>query len=333
MEPAGARALPRRLMVCHVIIHSLDEPAPMSEKIVLWKGHRPELHAIPLGGQETRHDALLDLLEQVEREHSVARFGPLLIHTHDTPITTAADNWRSYAFCTAPGFQDVPVPDFVFGGWPQVGIEDFDETCRAMAEAGGQPGELPVAGWIGATTTHPVRSVLHRLGQQHPDVLDVQQVEWVGDTTLGTPLATSANNAMSLPQQVARWDALVDVEGAGYSGRLKLLLHSGRPVLIADRPWREWFWDQLIPMEHYVPVRRDLSDLVERARWLQSNPEDAARIGRSGQRLAQRLLTRASAAGQWARTLSLAAHTPDQAWAPDPAREALTPLLRLLGGA
>jgi hypothetical protein len=162
--------------------------------------------------------------------------GPLLIHTHDTPITTAADNWRSYAFCTAPGYQDVPVPDFVFGGWPQVGIEDFDETCRAMAEAGGQPGELPVAGWIGATTTHPVRSVLHRLGQQHPDVLDVRQVEWVGDTTLGTPLATSANNAMSLPQQVARWDALVDVEGAGYSGRLKLLLHSGRPCSSRSGP-------------------------------------------------------------------------------------------------
>jgi hypothetical protein len=314
-----------------VIIHSFDEPAPMSDKIVLWKNECDGLQAIPLGGPETRQDAVLSLLEQVEREHAVDDFGPLLIHCSDTPITTAQDDWRSYAFCVAPGYLDVPVPDFVFGGWPQVGIEDFDETCHAMAAAGEQPAELPVVGWIGNLRSHPVRSVLYRLGQEHPDVLDVQQVEWTGDPSQGVPLATSAGNAMSLPQQVARWAALVDVEGAGYSGRLKLLLHSARSVLVADRPWKEWYWDQLVPMEHYVPVQRDLSDLVERARWVQAHPDEARQIGHAGQRLAQRLLTRSSAVRQWARTLSLAAHAPQHAWAPHVLQQALTPLLHRLG--
>src|SRR3712207_8790047 len=49
---------------------------------------------------------------------------------------------------------DVPVPDFVFGGWPQVGIEDFDATCRAIAAAGERPAERPVAGWIGRSEEH-----------------------------------------------------------------------------------------------------------------------------------------------------------------------------------
>jgi Glycosyl transferase family 90 len=297
----------------------------------VWKDDRHGLQAIALGGQETRQEAMLSLLEHVEAEHDLAPFAPALIHTNDTPVATAQDGWRSYAFCTAPGYLDVPVPDFVFARWPQVAIDDFDETCRAIAAAGERPAESRVAGWIGNCGTHPVRSMLLRLGRQHPDALDVRQVEWVGDASRGVALATSGDNAMSLAQQVARWDALIDVEGTGYSGRLKLLLHSGRPVLVADRPWREWWWDRLVPMANCVPVRRDLSDLVQRVRWLQANPHEAARIGLAGRRLAERVLTRASATSQWARTLALAARTPDEVWAPPHLQRALDPLLRRLG--
>ena len=144
-------------------------------------------------------------------------------------------------------------------------------------------------------------------------------------------LRSAAGNARSLPEQVRRWRALIDVEGAGYSGRLKLLLHSGRPVLIQDRPWHEWFWDELVPWENFIPVARDLSDLVSRARWVKENPRQAVRIGRAGQQLTQRLLTRRSAVEQWARTLSEAARTPTRAWAPPALLAALTPVLSRFG--
>jgi glycosyltransferase involved in cell wall biosynthesis len=158
----------------------------------------------------------------------------------------------------------------------------------------------------------------------------VQQVEWTGVASDGVPLGTSADNAMSLPQQVERWGALVDVEGVGYSGRLKLLLHAGRPVLVADRPWREWYWDGLTPMEHYVPVRRDLSDLVERAEWVRTRPQEADRIGRAGQRFARRVLTRAGAVARWAEVLSLAPHATGE-WAPPAVRDALADVLAEIG--
>jgi len=63
-------------------------------------------------------------------------------------------------------------------------------------------------------------------------------------------------------------------------------------VLVQDRPWHEWYWRSLVPMEHVIPVRRDLSDLVDAARWVRANPEQAAEIGRAGQEPTQRLLTR-----------------------------------------
>jgi len=306
------------------------ELAGLTNKIVLWRCDR-DLECLSVSGWERRHDGVVRLLEQVEQEHSLPVFGPLLVQTTDHPVCRRRrPPWRSYAFCTGPGFADVAVPDFVYGGWPEVGIPDYDDTCREMEAAGRRPAQRAVTGWIGSLATHPIRSLLHRLGQEHPSLLDIRQVEWLRDpsqvqhgTRVGTPLTG--------PEQVTLWSALLDIEGTGYSGRLKMLLHSGRPVLVVDRPWREWFWDHLVPMQHYIPVRRDLSDLVDRAQWVQHHPEEAAAIGAEGQRLAQRVLTRSAAAAAWARVLSESASSSQISWAPPKVRAVLAPTLRELG--
>ncbi len=320
----------RATYTARMMVHRTQQVAGVTNKLVLWKDSEG-LQCLSVAGWGRRHDGVAGLLEQVEREHPLPSFGPLLVQTTDHPVCRRrSPDWRSYAFCTAEGYADVPVPDFVFGGWPEVGIDDYDKTCWELAVAGEQPAPRPVTGWIGSLLTHPVRSLLHGLGQTHPDVLDVRQVEWLRDPSR-VRHDTAIGNALSMSEQVASWSALVDIEGTGYSGRLKMLLHSGRPVLVADRPWREWFWDHLAPMEHYIPVRRDLSDLVDRARWVQDHPDEAARIGQAGQRLAQGLLTRSAAVAEWARVLSEAALAPDPAWAPPRVRAVLAPTLRALG--
>jgi len=313
-----------------MIIDCTDELPAAHDKIVVWNDGRSGLRCVAFGGYETRQESVLKLLEAAERGHTLDALGPLLIHTNDKPVSTVQDGYRSYAFCTAPGYVDVAVPDFVFCRWPEVGIDDYDEACGAVAEAGQQPAERDVVGWIGTTQSNPVREALHRLGLDHPDLLEIQQVEWIRVPSR-TRLSSAAGNALSLPEQARRWGALIDVEGGAYSGRLKLLLHSGRPVLIQDRPWHEWFWDELVPWENYIPVQRDLSDLVPRARWVKEHSEEAARIGRAGQRLAQRLLTTSCAVEQWARTLSEAARESTKVWAPPALLEALTPVLSHFG--
>ena len=56
------------------------------------------------------------------------------------------------------------------------------------------------------------------------------------------PCSTHGRGARSplaaLLAQVARCGYLLDVQGKGYSSRLKLLLHTGRLVFIARRPWQ-----------------------------------------------------------------------------------------------
>lgn len=65
---------------------------------------------------------------------------------------------------------------------------------------------------------------------------------------------------LSLPDH-ANYKYLIDLQGQGYSGRLKYLLAAGRPVFIPKRPWVEYWHKFLIPWEHYVPVSDDFSDL------------------------------------------------------------------------
>ena len=76
---------------------------------------------------------------------------------------------------------------------------------------------------------------------------------------------------MSMKKQVEIFKYLIDMEGVGYSPRLKLQFFSFRPLFIVDRPWQEFFFEHLKPWIHYVPVSRDLSDLLDNLHRVRSD--------------------------------------------------------------
>jgi hypothetical protein len=299
-----------------------------SEIVVIWKS-AGAVGALDGGGFQGRHLSVLKLAATAAARPRVPDFGPLFVHTGDQPDNNRDPNVRSFAFSTADGFFDTPVPDFVFDAWPETGIDDYQSVSTAMALAGDEPAETGALGWIGNCNLHPTRRVLYESAQLAPGALDIQHHDWVAPAD-GEPVATTAGNYMSLPEQVTRWSFLFDVEGRGYSGRLKLLLHAGRPVFVQERPWREWFWSEFLPMQHFIPVQRDLSDLMDRLRWAHQNPEAAERIGRAGRALAQSLLTRATALDVWEQILCDAADD-HRSWAPADVKPALESHLSTLG--
>ena len=107
---------------------------------------------------------------------------------------------------------------------------------------------------------------------------------------------------------VERYGCMIDLPGVGYSGRLPLLLHSGRPVLLVENEWSTWVTQVagseaagkgtgtgLEPWRSYIPVKSNLEDLVEKAKWVKDHPERARAIGLEGQRVAQTRLTHRAA--------------------------------------
>jgi hypothetical protein len=200
----------------------------------------------------------------------------------------------------AAGRLDIAAPDYVFGGWLEIGDRDFDRTCADLTHVGSSPASTGLLGWYGAASRHPNRNVLVELGRRYPNRMEIVDVEYFGEP--GTPPDPSVG--MNMEAQVARFRYLIDIEGIGYSGRLKYLLHSGRPILIQTRPWQEWFFPQLIAWKHYVPVKRDLSDLLGVLDRLDADPNLGARIASDALAFACRNLTLGSAVAKWSALLS-----------------------------
>ena len=44
----------------------------------------------------------------------------------------------------------------------------------------------------------------------------------------------------------------------------------------------QYYYDELIPWKHYVPLKRDLSDLKERILWAKSHDSEAEQIAKNG---------------------------------------------------
>jgi hypothetical protein len=55
----------------------------------------------------------------------------------------------------------------------------------------------------------------------------------------------------------------------------------------SPRGFRQWYYGDLRPFEHFVPVAADLSDLKEKVDWCRSHEPECREIAAAGERLAR----------------------------------------------
>ena len=75
------------------------------------------------------------------------------------------------------------------------------------------------------------------------------------------------------------YQAILDIDGNSWSSRFGVLLCYNSVVLKVESTFAEYFYPQLRPYEHYVPVRSDLTDLDQQAA-LVLDPANAAQVQR-----------------------------------------------------
>ncbi|KAK8786052.1 hypothetical protein V5799_007583 [Amblyomma americanum] len=78
----------------------------------------------------------------------------------------------------------------------------------------------------------------------------------------------------------------INVDGTVAAYRLPYLLAGSSLVLKQDSKYYEHFYSRLIPMVHYVPFQRNLSDLIEKLVWAQEHDGTAQRIVKEAQQFA-----------------------------------------------
>lgn len=245
-----------------------------------------------------RDVSVAGLIAEALSQRGVKRIPDFLVNTHDLPMSHGRPRYTRFSACAATGSQDVAAPDFTFGAWPEAQYDDFDVKTKSVAAASAVPASDNRVGWHGRNNV-PSRKTLFELAAARPDLIDAQ------DAMAAYDGAAHAYRGGFVPmeQQAATYRYLIDIEGTGYSGRLKLFLHARRVMFLQDYPWKEWFVPLMQPYRHYIPVRRDLSDLIERIEWLRGRPEVEAEIIREAQLFARTYLTRAGAVAAWANLL------------------------------
>src|SRR3984885_1087528 len=160
----------------------------------------------------------------------------------------------------------------------------------------------PVAFWRGATTGQPrdtslgwrslPRITLCEIARQNPDLIDAG-ISGVAQIT--DPAASSAIQASGLMRRFVpvtefnHYKYQIDIDGNtnAWPGLFQRFL-SGSTVLKVASPYgfRQWYYDRLKPWINFVPVESDMSDLVDKVRWLRDHDEAARAIGEQGQVLA-----------------------------------------------
>lgn len=188
------------------------------------------------------------------------------IYTYDSIINAYnikryLDKKTIFAYSTLEILKNevIPIPDYrtCF----DESIYPFPENPESCRNASNKIWEDNRIYFKGASHVSECRNYYDFLAKKYPDkICSDMRAGW-------------RTRAETVPMtKYARYKYLMDMPGRGWTDRTKILLRLGRPIFMAERPYKEWYYDYLIPMKHYIPVKADLSDLIEKYLYLENNP-------------------------------------------------------------
>ena len=247
-----------------------------------------------LDGYETRNPSTFWCIQKADEIYNWNDFNEITIHTGDTE-----NNNNDYTYSKQNGYNCL-VPDFNFHSWPQVGIDDYTIFVEEIDDAGLNNYEINKVGWIGNSTTNIMRKKLLEIGNDNTEFFDFFDMMW----SKSENVFLNSTKYIRTTELVKKYSMLIDIEGNGYSGRLKYLLWSHRPLLLVDRPHKEYFFEYLKEWEHYIPVKRDLSDLVEKTKWCLDNYDKGLQIAENAFQFSKLYLTRDACYDKWNNIIS-----------------------------
>jgi hypothetical protein len=257
------------------------------------KDHHVNIVSVKFDGDEfhvketcfqTRGERLMNIIARAFNTIDKESIKPFEIFLYTGDISSKyIEGWEDadcYSF-SGEEYSDKLIPDFNFSGWPEVGIYDYATTCKRIVKESEKEPVFDNMFWAGNTGTHINRKKFASLVKDDDRIIVDDIIGWrfiAGTKTL----RTLSGSFTSMPEH-CQYKYLIDIEGVGYSGRIKHLMHTNRPLFIQDRPWKEWWFFQLEPFVHYIPVENDFSDFYERFEWAMSHEKETKEIAKNAQ--------------------------------------------------
>ncbi|XP_055334150.1 LOW QUALITY PROTEIN: protein O-glucosyltransferase 2-like [Paramacrobiotus metropolitanus] len=139
--------------------------------------------------------------------------------------------------------------------------------------------KIPKAFWRGRDAREE-RLKLVQLGRNNSDLIDAGLTHFFffrDQESLYGPTVPSVNFF-----QFFQYKYQLNLDGTVAAYRFPYLLAGDSLVFKQESAYYEHFYHDLQPWTHYIPVRRDLDDLVEQLQWARSHDEEAQRIAKRG---------------------------------------------------
>ena len=222
---------------------------------------------------------------------------PLLSHNYSTflPIFNASSGDK---YC------DIPLPTFddLQYVWGRDAI-DFNEVEMNWSKKKNIAVFRGTATGCGYTANRNPRLKAVKLSQKYPYLLNagitkaspklkIDEKDRVGYIDLNREKIPFAD-FIPFPRQ-SQYKYILHLDGnvAAYRLAKSMLLQS--TILMQESGSSLWYSHLLKPYIHYVPIKKDLSDLIEKIKWCQNNDSKCKEIAMNGFTLASKILTEKS---------------------------------------
>jgi len=231
---------------------------------------------------ESKNSKAISFIKQIERADnslSLPNFKAIKIYFIDVPPLDSIINeskepilFQSYIDKDEPECPPklkrhpdfICCPDFTFWNWCAM---KYDKYFPKIRSAGKLPPKSSKMFWRG--TKYPkLRGPLVDLSLSRPDLIDAK---------FAKPNPNDPN-FVSLEDAVVNFKYFIDLQASGWSPRVKYFLQSNRLTFLQERFHKAYYEEYLIPMVHYIPIKKDLSDLIEKIEWANDHPKECQTI-------------------------------------------------------
>lgn len=241
-----------------------------------------------------------------------------LLNPFDCPLRNCTNQGPIFTVTKCHGAETIPIPqwfawrDGAFGAWDgsmakswlaASQVSWYEKQSKAVFYGAIRNSSLIKAtdgrlGWINLTLDNWDqfgRGKLYKLAKDHPDLLEVglQRASSVSKVEkFFEVMAWEKKPYMTMEAQAKKFKYAVYLEGnCGWADRLKNQLALGMVLFMQETPCQEFFATLLVPWVHYIPVKNDLSDLVDLIRWAQANDDAIREISANAAEFAKEYLS------------------------------------------
>lgn len=227
---------------------------------------------------------------------------PLVSHHYDNyaPILSMTSN---------NNFDDIPIP--TWDDWTRIMSINyhkyFYKPCINHEEITNfnydWASKKNVAVFRGSSTGNGIcenTNIRIKLVNIKSDLLDVGITNWNNRPRLnkvgGRLLLSSFDNTNKkrgewlTPKQQSNYKYIINISGHSSAFRLSLELGMMSVVLLVESDYKLWFQDGLEEYVHYVPIKRDLSDLLEKIEWCREHDDECEQIARNANKFYDKYL-------------------------------------------